>query len=87
MAFVMELIRRKGLAVIVGFALGFTTNELVSRGRHSAPAPDPFTKYERVATPEKDECFREAAKNPTEKGVDLATVLCIREFGPLVGTP
>ena len=30
MAFVMELIRRRGLAVVVGFALGFMANELLS---------------------------------------------------------
>ena len=85
MAFVMELIRKKGLAVFVGFALGFMANELLSQAGRGAPAPDPFTKYERVATPKKDECFREAAKNPTEKGVDLATTLCIQKFGsPLV---
>jgi len=69
MAFVIELIRRKGLAVVVGFALGFIANEVLSQGRRGVPAPedDPFAKYEVVATPGKAECFREAVKNPTEQ--------------------
>ena len=88
MAFVIELIRSKGFAVLVGFALGFLANEVLRQGRHGAPAPDPdpFTKYEQIG-PAKDECFREAAKNPTEKGVDLATVLCMQKFGPLLRRP
>jgi len=85
MAFVIELIRRKGLAVVVGFALGFIVNEVLSQGRRGVPAPedDPFAKYEVVATPGKAECFREAVKNPTEQGVNIAIVLCMRKFGPL----
>src|SRR5438876_10892966 len=80
MAFVIELIRRKGLAVVVGFALGFLANEVLSRGGRGATAPDPFAKYEQVAPPEKAECFREATRRPTDRGVDLAWVLCIQRF-------
>src|SRR5438034_3488844 len=34
--------------------------------------PISFAKYEVVATPGKAECFREAVKNPTEQGVNIA---------------
>lgn len=69
MALVMELVRRKGFAVFVGFALGFIANELLSQGTQ-------------VAIP-KDDCFREAAKNPTEVGVMLAVRICTNKFGEL----